>query len=196
MFRVRTNNNVSARNAKIKKPDSSAPLIPAEWRRYPKTLVCTHAGAFRTRGHGKRPCQESMSLKYKAQQVYTGKCSLKWHYIGLSVFNTETPDNCKTMVPVNENKQQIDKTVKWAESIDFGTQVPEHLRTQKADNLMPYVANKSGMPCVSNDVSHWLPTSRNSDVSLKWYSMSGIGIEARVRVAIAILFGITIVTPR
>ncbi|KAI9985189.1 hypothetical protein PInf_004514 [Phytophthora infestans] len=66
-FRVRTNNKVEERNKKIKKASSRAPLIPLEWGMYNKTLVCTHAGTFKSRGKGKRARQESRATRCGAQ---------------------------------------------------------------------------------------------------------------------------------
>ncbi|ETN12179.1 hypothetical protein PPTG_09076 [Phytophthora nicotianae INRA-310] len=66
-FRIRTNNKVQERNRKIKKQNDTAPLIPQEWIWYNKTLVCTHAGRYKTRGKGKRPRQEVRSTECCAQ---------------------------------------------------------------------------------------------------------------------------------
>ncbi|GMF22680.1 unnamed protein product [Phytophthora fragariaefolia] len=55
--------------------------------------------------------------------------------IGLGVFSTETLTIMKTWHRAMETIKQIDKTIKWAEAIDFGCQVPEEFRTQRADNL-------------------------------------------------------------
>ncbi|ETN00144.1 hypothetical protein, variant [Phytophthora nicotianae INRA-310] len=66
-FRIRTNNKVQERNRKIKKQNATAPLIPEEWIWYNKTLVCTHAGSYKTRGKGKRPRQEVRSTECCAQ---------------------------------------------------------------------------------------------------------------------------------
>ncbi|KAG1707072.1 hypothetical protein DVH05_026268 [Phytophthora capsici] len=60
-FRVRTNNKVEERNKKIAKLKTGAPLIPSEWIVYSKTLICTHAGKYKSRGKGKRPRQEVRS---------------------------------------------------------------------------------------------------------------------------------------
>ncbi|GMF40503.1 unnamed protein product [Phytophthora fragariaefolia] len=55
--------------------------------------------------------------------------------IGLGVFSTETLTIMKTWHRAMETIKQIDKIIKWAEAIDFGSQVPEEFRTQRADNL-------------------------------------------------------------
>lgn len=67
MFRVRTSKTVESRNATIEATNSAAPLIPLEFGDYAKTLECTHGGAYVSRGHGKRPRQETRSMECPAQ---------------------------------------------------------------------------------------------------------------------------------
>ncbi|GMF45303.1 unnamed protein product [Phytophthora fragariaefolia] len=55
--------------------------------------------------------------------------------IGLGVFSTETLTIMKPWHRAMETIKQIDKEIKWAKAIDFGSQVPEEFRTQRADNL-------------------------------------------------------------
>ncbi|ETN00143.1 hypothetical protein PPTG_18147 [Phytophthora nicotianae INRA-310] len=87
-FRIRTNNKVQERNRKIKKQNATAPLIPEEWIWYNKTLVCTHAGSYKTRGKGKRPRQEVRSTECCAQVcilfvwAQMGKTLASWAQMG------------------------------------------------------------------------------------------------------------------
>ncbi|EGZ20235.1 hypothetical protein PHYSODRAFT_488737, partial [Phytophthora sojae] len=67
MFRIRSNKTVKARNKIITQENSTASLIPEAWEYYAKTFECTHAGTYKGRGQGKRPCQQARSLNCKAQ---------------------------------------------------------------------------------------------------------------------------------
>ncbi|KAI9995002.1 hypothetical protein PInf_011887 [Phytophthora infestans] len=67
-FRIRTVSKVVDRNRKITQTKSTAALIPVEWKQYNKTLICTHAGTFKSRSKGKRPRQESRAMKCRAQE--------------------------------------------------------------------------------------------------------------------------------
>ncbi|ETL24396.1 hypothetical protein L916_21590, partial [Phytophthora nicotianae] len=67
VFRLRTNKKVGERNTIIERTGSKSPPIPETWVWYAKTLVCTHAGKFKSRGKGKRARQESRSIECPAQ---------------------------------------------------------------------------------------------------------------------------------
>ncbi|ETK76398.1 hypothetical protein L915_17191, partial [Phytophthora nicotianae] len=67
MFRLRTNKKVGERNAIIQHTGSDSTPIQETWVWYAKTLVCTHAGKYKSRGKGKRARQESRSIECPAQ---------------------------------------------------------------------------------------------------------------------------------
>ncbi|ETI36169.1 hypothetical protein F441_17524 [Phytophthora nicotianae CJ01A1] len=71
MFRLRTNKKVGERNAIIQHTGSDSTPIQETWVWYAKTLVCTHAGKYKSRGKGKRARQESRSIECPAQKTAT-----------------------------------------------------------------------------------------------------------------------------
>ncbi|KAF1784495.1 hypothetical protein GQ600_9384 [Phytophthora cactorum] len=72
MFKLRTNKTFGERNAIIQRTGSKSTPIPEAWVWYARTLVCTHAGKFKSGNKGKRARQESQVIECPAQVHFYG----------------------------------------------------------------------------------------------------------------------------
>ncbi|ETO85012.1 hypothetical protein F444_01164 [Phytophthora nicotianae P1976] len=149
-----------ARNKAIDCENSSARLIPLEWKFYAKTYECTHAGIYQARGEGKRSRQESRALDCKAQFILCVRCNGQNGEFTLCVTKTTLVHNhalsLRTFQHYPSTRLAIPNEV--MDTVDVLQRSGE-----KSKRLLKYIRENSSCKVVGRDVHNLVARRKASE---------------------------------